>query len=74
MSKKICFPFVGDTLGGSHISSLELIKGIGLSKRSALLNHFGGLQEVQNASVDELQKVVGINSKLATKINESFKK
>ena len=55
-------------------SSLELIKGIGLSKRSALLNHFGGLQEVQNASVDELQKVVGINSKLATKINESFKK
>ena len=55
-------------------SSLELIGGIGLSKRSALLNHFGGLQEVQNASVDELQKVVGINSKLATKINESFKK
>ena len=26
MSRKICFPFVGDTLGGSHISSLELIK------------------------------------------------
>jgi excinuclease ABC subunit C len=55
-------------------SSLELIKGIGLSKRTALLNHFGGLQEVQNASVDELQKVVGINSKLASKINESFRK
>jgi len=55
-------------------SSLELIKGVGLSKRSALLNHFGGLQEVQNASVDELQKVVGINSKLAIKINQSFKK
>ncbi|MDB9866006.1 excinuclease ABC subunit UvrC [Candidatus Thioglobus sp.] len=55
-------------------SSLELIKGVGVNKRSALLNHFGGLQEVQNASVDELQKVVGINSKLAIKINESFKK
>ncbi|WP_416653278.1 excinuclease ABC subunit UvrC [Candidatus Pseudothioglobus sp. Uisw_086] len=55
-------------------SSLELIKGVGANKRSALLNHFGGLQEVQNASVDELQKVVGINSKLAIKINESFKK
>ena len=55
-------------------SSLELIKGVGLNKRSALLNYFGGLQEVQNASVDELQKVVGINSKLAIKINESFKK
>ncbi|MDC0483388.1 excinuclease ABC subunit UvrC, partial [Candidatus Thioglobus sp.] len=49
-------------------SSLELIKGVGINKRSALLNHFGGLQEVQNASVDELQKVVGINSKLAIKI------
>ncbi|MDB9951259.1 excinuclease ABC subunit UvrC [Candidatus Thioglobus sp.] len=55
-------------------SSLELIKGVGTNKRSALLNHFGGLQEVQNASVDELQKVVGINSKLAIKINQSFKK
>jgi len=55
-------------------STLELIKGVGLKKRSALLNYFGGLQEVQNASVDELQKVVGINSKLAIKINESFKK
>ena len=55
-------------------SSLELIQGVGLKKRSALLNYFGGLQEVQNASVDELQKVVGINSKLAIKINQSFKK
>jgi len=55
-------------------SSLELIEGVGLKKRSALLNYFGGLQEVQNASVDELQKVVGINSKLAIKINQSFKK
>ena len=55
-------------------SSLELIKGIGLSKRSALLNYFGGLQEIQKASVDELQKVVGINYKLATKINELFKR
>ena len=55
-------------------SSLEFIKGVGLKKRSALLNYFGGLQEIQNASVDELQKVVGINSKLAFKIKESFKK
>jgi len=55
-------------------SSLELIQGVGLKKRSSLLNYFGGLQEVQNASVDELQKVVGINSKLAIKINQSFKK
>ena len=55
-------------------SSLELIKGVGLSKRTALLSHFGGLQEIQKASIDELQKVVGINSKLAIKIKESFRK
>ncbi len=55
-------------------SSLESIKGVGVNKRSALLNHFGGIQEIKNASVDELQKVVGINFKLATKIQESLKK
>ena len=55
-------------------SSLESIKGIGVNKRSALLNHFGGIQEIENASVDELQKVVGINYKLATKIRGSLKK
>ena len=55
-------------------SSLESIKGVGVNKRSALLNHFGGIQEIESASVDELQKVVGINYKLATKIRASLKK
>jgi len=26
--KKICFPFVGDNIGGSYISSLLFIKGL----------------------------------------------
>ena len=54
-------------------SSLENVKGIGKNKRKALLNYFGGLQEIKNASIDELQKVVGINHKLATKIQETLK-
>ena len=54
-------------------SSLESITGVGAIKRSALLNYFGGIQEIKNASIDELQKVVGINSKLATKIRETLK-
>jgi len=37
------------------------------------LNYFGGLQEIKKASIDELQKVVGINYKLATKIQEILK-
>ena len=28
MKKTICFPFVGDSLGGSHYSSLELINNL----------------------------------------------
>jgi len=56
-----------------NTSTLEAVKGIGAKKRTALLNHFGGLQEIQKASLDELQKVGGINQKLAVKILETFK-
>jgi len=56
-----------------NTSFLENVKGIGIKKRRALLNYFGGLQEVKNSSIDELQKVVGINLKLATKIQETLK-
>jgi len=55
-----------------NTSSLENIIGIGVKKRSALLNYFGGLQEIEKASIDELQKVVGINHTLATKIQETL--
>jgi len=57
-----------------NTSSLENTKGIGVYKRKALLNYFGGLQEIKNASIDELKKVVGINLKLATKIQETLKR
>ena len=57
-----------------NTSPLENVKGIGVNKRRALLNYFGGLQEIKNTSIDELQKVVGINHKLATKIQETLKK
>jgi len=55
-----------------NTSSLENVEGIGIKKRRALLNYFGGLQEIKKASIDELQKVVGINYKLATKIQETL--
>ncbi len=55
-----------------NISPLESVEGIGAKKRIDLLNHFGGLQEIKKASQDELQKVVGINNTLATKIIEKF--
>jgi len=56
----------------SNTSILENVEGIGVKKRRALLNYFGGIQEIKNASLDELQKVFGINCKLAIKIQEIF--
>lgn len=56
-----------------NTSPLEAVKGIGAKKRTALLNHFGGLQEVLKASPAEIQKVAGINETLAAKILETLK-
>ncbi len=53
-------------------SSLESIDGIGPKTRKRLLVHFGGLREVQNASVAELQKVQGISSNKAQQIYDFF--
>lgn len=46
-------------------SVLEEIPGIGQSKRRALLQYFGGLEEIKQASFVELAKVPGIGEKLA---------
>lgn len=53
--------------------ALEGIEGVGKTRRVALLNHFGSLQELQQASVEEMQKVSGISLTLATKIVKTFK-
>jgi len=50
------------------VSKLEQIEGIGAVKRRALLNHFGGLRQVTQASLEELLNVPGINRKLADKL------
>ncbi len=49
-------------------SSLELIPGLGPVRRRTLLRHFGGLQEVQAASIEMLAKVPGISQALAEQI------
>lgn len=49
-------------------SRLEDIAGVGPTRRRQLLQHFGGLQEVMRASVEELSRVPGISKKLAQEV------
>jgi len=49
-------------------SSLEDVPGIGPKRRRELLKHFGGLQELCRASVDEISKAPSISKKLAESI------
>jgi excinuclease ABC subunit C len=53
-------------------SRLEDIPGVGAKTRHKLLTHFGGLGEVKNAAVAELQKVPGISQKMAQTIYDFF--
>ena len=49
-------------------SGLEKIPGIGPRRRRSLLNHFGGLQGVNKAGIEELSSVPGISRLLAEEI------
>lgn len=53
-------------------SPLERIAGIGSKRRQALIKHFGGMQGITRAGVDDLAKVSGINKNLAQKIYDRF--
>ena len=49
-------------------SVLEGIAGVGPKRRREILKHFGGLQEVERASVEEIAKVSTISRKLAEEV------
>ena len=54
-------------------SSLETIDGVGPKKRAALLQRFGGVRGVSEASAEDLQTVPGISRELAQTIYRALR-
>lgn len=54
-------------------STLEGIPGVGAKRRRELLRHFGGLQGVKQAGVEDLRRVPGISEKIALQIYEDLR-
>lgn len=53
-------------------SPLEGIEGLGPKRRQTLLKHFGGIQGITQAGVEDLAKIAGISKKLAQDIYDQF--
>ncbi|MGI6256911.1 MAG: excinuclease ABC subunit UvrC [Anaerovoracaceae bacterium] len=53
-------------------SVLDEIQGVGPVKRNALLAHFGGIDKIRVATIEELEKAPGISPRLAGAIREYF--
>lgn len=51
-------------------SVLEEIPGIGPKRRSRLLRHFGSVDKIRTASIDEITKVDSMSPKLAERVKE----
>jgi excinuclease ABC subunit C len=49
-------------------SPLEAIPGLGPKRKQALIKHFGGIQGVKQAGVEDLAKIHGISSNMAQMI------
>ena len=49
-------------------SKIDVIPGIGKKRKNKLLEHFKSIEEIQNASIDEISKVPGIGKKIAKTI------
>ena len=55
-----------------NASELEPIEGLGRSRRKLLLNHFGSVKNIKNASAQDMMKVRGISKLLSEKIYAYF--
>ncbi len=56
----VCFPFVGDLIGGSHISARDLIRGIDRSRFEPLV-----LVQTKDGTIAKFFKAVGVTVEVA---------
>ena len=49
-------------------SVLDVIPGLGDTRRKALLRHFGSVKKLKEASIDQIREVQGIGTVLADTI------
>jgi len=59
---------------GAMTSPLEGIPGIGKKRRLMLLKHFGSLENIKNATLEELLALPGITKPIAEKITKAVEK
>lgn len=57
---------------GQVHSILDEIKGIGPTRRKALMKHFANIDEIRNATVDELKSLPSMNEKSAKEVYSFF--
>ena len=55
-------------------STLDNIPGVGEKRKKALLSHFKSIEDIKNASVDELSQIDGLNKSVAENIYDYFRK
>jgi excinuclease ABC subunit C len=54
-------------------SGIEAVPGIGLKRRTALLKHFGSLQNLKEAAVEDILKAPGMNRGIAERVYEALR-
>jgi excinuclease ABC subunit C len=55
-------------------SSLEKVRGIGRTRRLLLLKHFGSIDAIRKAPVDDIAALKGMNRRIAEDLKKSLKK
>ncbi|MFO0556959.1 MAG: excinuclease ABC subunit UvrC [Polyangiales bacterium] len=53
-------------------SEIDQLPGVGTKTRVALLKHFGSLDAIREASLDQLERVAGVNAQRARAVFEHF--